>query len=138
MPITRRAFLAMTAASAGSLCSVGCMITNPAPTFAAADDGTLPLPEPLMKPGGQVKVKLRGVDHPVLVWSTAQGLAATTVICTHRGCEVAFNHEAETIDCPCHGSRFHPDGTVLRGPARRPLQAYKATREGDRLRIEPL
>ena len=34
---------------------------------------------------------------------------------------VALNESAKSFDCPCHGSRFHLDGTVLRGPAAAPL-----------------
>jgi len=32
-----------------------------------------------------------------------------------------LNKDAKSFDCPCHGSRFHLDGTVLRGPAAAPL-----------------
>jgi Rieske Fe-S protein len=41
--------------------------------------------------------------------------------CSHLGCSVALNSEAKSFDCPCHGSRFHLDGTVLHGPAQFPL-----------------
>jgi Rieske Fe-S protein len=41
--------------------------------------------------------------------------------CSHLGCSVAFNQAGQSFDCPCHGSRFHVDGTVLRGPAAAPL-----------------
>ena len=41
--------------------------------------------------------------------------------CSHLGCSIALNTKDNTFDCPCHGSRFHLDGTVLRGPAPAPL-----------------
>jgi Rieske Fe-S protein len=41
--------------------------------------------------------------------------------CSHLGCPIGLNKDAKTFDCPCHGSRFHLDGTVLRGPAPVPL-----------------
>lgn len=37
--------------------------------------------------------------------------------CTHVGCIVHWNKFEECWDCPCHGSMFLPDGTVLNGPA---------------------
>ena len=41
--------------------------------------------------------------------------------CSHLGCPIALNATAKTFDCPCHGSRFYLDGTVLHGPAPAPL-----------------
>jgi Rieske Fe-S protein len=44
-------------------------------------------------------------------------LHAVSARCTHLGCLVAWNNAERSWDCPCHGSRFGVDGTVLEGPA---------------------
>ncbi|MER6677205.1 FAD-dependent oxidoreductase [Streptomyces sp. NPDC000983] len=49
-------------------------------------------------------------------------LHAVSATCTHLGCVVAFNRAEKAWECPCHGSRFAPDGEVLQGPAVRPLK----------------
>ena len=47
---------------------------------------------------------------------------ALSPICTHLYCQVSFNAAERSWDCPCHGSRFGTDGTVIQGPAVRDLE----------------
>jgi Rieske Fe-S protein len=52
-----------------------------------------------------------------------EGLSA---VCTHTGC-IVDQVAGGLIECPCHGSRYHLDGTVARGPAPRALTQRPVT-----------
>jgi Rieske Fe-S protein len=47
-----------------------------------------------------------------------------SAVCTHMGCHVEWNDAEESWDCPCHGSRFDHDGSVLDTPAVEELEQY--------------
>lgn len=40
-----------------------------------------------------------------------------SVKCSHLGCELKWNKEEKTWDCPCHGSRFDYKGKIIDNPA---------------------
>jgi len=55
------------------------------------------------------------------------GLRAVEGTCTHMGCVVGFNDAEATWDCPCHGSRFDLDGSIVSGPALKPLTPHQVS-----------
>ena len=68
--------------------------------------------------GGVVRVD----GQRVAAYREADGtVIALSPRCTHMGCTVDWNDADKTWDCPCHGSRYAPDGEVIRGPATNPL-----------------
>jgi cytochrome b6-f complex iron-sulfur subunit len=50
-----------------------------------------------------------------------QGLRAISLVCTHLGCVV--QEDGNGFTCPCHGSMYAADGTLIRGPATQSLGA---------------
>ncbi len=69
-----------------------------------------------LKPGEGAVLALQG--GKVAAYRDPSGaLFVRSAVCTHLGCIVNWNSAERTWDCPCHGSRFRPDGRVLSGPA---------------------
>jgi glycine/D-amino acid oxidase-like deaminating enzyme/nitrite reductase/ring-hydroxylating ferredoxin subunit len=82
-------------------------------TDAAAVDAIAPGSGAIIQRGAS-KVAVYRADDGTLVERSA--------LCTHLGCVVQWNSLERSWDCPCHGSRFAPDGAVLNGPAVAPLK----------------
>jgi Rieske Fe-S protein len=53
--------------------------------------------------------------------------------CTHLGCTVRWDNDAQVLRCPCHGSRFADDGRPVQGPAKRSLTVYPSQLLGTKL-----
>lgn len=49
-------------------------------------------------------------------------LFALDTSCPHLGCHVEWNQATRTWDCPCHGSRYRYDGTLIDGPSNKNLR----------------
>jgi cytochrome b6-f complex iron-sulfur subunit len=70
-------------------------------------------------------------DQQVYIVRTTDGFYAVSSVCTHLGCVTQWKPEANMIACPCHGSKFTPEGRKLEGPAPRPLPHYSIALTAD-------
>ena len=55
--------------------------------------------------------------------------------CTHLGCAYHWEDSKNEFVCPCHNSVFSIDGTVVSGPAPRPLDQYRVKLEGTKILV---
>lgn len=133
----RRRFVELALGAAVCSGGLGCasMVTH----RVAVSDGSVRLdllehPD-LLSAGGSLRVLPDGFDDPVYVLALEDGsYAALSPICTHRGCTVDV--QGSLLVCPCHGSTYDRHGTVLEGPAERPLRRFETrVADGDVLLI---
>lgn len=123
----RRGFLGALAVVASSGSLAGCAsvaVTRLTPTDGRVRVTIADHPR-LSEPGGYLRVQPAGSDTLIyLVTLAGGGFAALSPICTHLGCTVDI--EGSNLVCPCHGSTFDRDGSVLRGPAEASLRRFPA------------
>jgi Rieske Fe-S protein len=136
MEISRRQFFVASAATAAAIMTTTGCVSNPAPTFDAGVDHSIPLPDALSEPGSQVKVMLPHVTEPVLIVRTKIGFSATEGICTQSArTELQFMPDEDRLKCLGCGSRFKLDGSITQGPATKPLKSYVVDLQGSKLKI---
>ena len=63
--------------------------------------------------------------------TNSEVLIAVNATCAHQGCVADWNKDAGMLICPCHGSKFNPDGSIDTGPVETPLDVFEAKIDGD-------
>lgn len=106
--------------------------------FATVGMLRLPKAAVLASPSKKVKVQLPDTladgepfvpaGRSLAVFRQAGQVYAISTVCTHLGCIV--KPSATGFACPCHGSEFHADGAVKKGPAPRPLDWLEVSTAG--------
>jgi Rieske Fe-S protein len=118
---------------AGAL-GVGCTGCSVAPTGTAGDAapaGTVLGPAADV-PVGSGRIY---VEQGVLVTQATEGqFTAFSTVCPHQGCNVD-KVTGESVRCPCHGSTFALDGSVVQGPATSGLASRTVSVEGGQLTL---
>jgi Rieske Fe-S protein len=60
-------------------------------------------------------------------------LSASTLVCTHNGCKPGAPNAEGVMACGCHGAQFAADGSVVKGPAKKPLAGIKLEVKGGKV-----
>lgn len=61
-----------------------------------------------------------------------------SAICTHLKCKLDYQEAESIFVCPCHGSRYELDGTVIKKPSKKDLPDYSddAYEDGEWLKLK--
>jgi menaquinol-cytochrome c reductase iron-sulfur subunit len=101
--------------------------------------GDLPVGQPVSLKISDVQVdayiRERVIRHLWVIRHSDTVVTAYSPSCTHLGCQYSWNPLSGHFECPCHGSVFAPNGTVLGGPAPRPLDTLPTHIENGTLSV---
>jgi nitrite reductase/ring-hydroxylating ferredoxin subunit len=129
---TRRRFLAVVSTgTASALAAAGCSGSNPC---GPESFGDVTLGQPATISVGTLQAV---PGAPALIGRDDAGIYAMTITCTHQCCNVSATGTGSgiTVVCPCHGSRFDRNGSVIQGPAASPLVHYQVDMSQDGLMV---
>ena len=134
--VRRRVFMKMLAAGAaatGTACGgAGGSVSGPL-TPPPAAPRTIRTPLPAV---GETRAEFDGDLSLAVTRLSATSVVAVSRTCTHEGCTVLVpGAPGQALECPCHGLRFTNSGSVLNGPAARPLPSFPARIEGQEVVI---
>ena len=73
-------------------------------------------------PAGQGGVVLLNGRKAGVFKSEDGKIYAVDIRCPHLGCQLEWNPDEKSWDCPCHGSRFDYQGRWLNGPAQKDIR----------------
>ncbi len=77
------------------------------------------------------------VQRTIFLVKTGESeVSALDATCTHLGCLVAWDAQAQVFKCPCHGGVYDRAGTVTEGPPPEPLLKVATRVEGDRVLVQ--
>lgn len=71
-----------------------------------------------------------------LVKTGESEVAAFDATCTHLGCLVAWDPQAQVFKCPCHGGVFDRTGAVVEGPPPESLMKIATRVDGNRVMVQ--
>ncbi|MEG1638786.1 MAG: FAD-dependent oxidoreductase [Erysipelotrichaceae bacterium] len=75
---------------------------------------------PAMNEGKIVEID----GHKYGAYQDETRLYLVDISCPHLGCTLSFESETKLWCCPCHGSSFNVDGSIVKGPANAKLNYY--------------
>jgi cytochrome b6-f complex iron-sulfur subunit len=77
-------------------------------------------------PAGSVLMFKFGVSPALLIHHLDGRWISMTAVCTHLGCTVQYEPQADRIHCACHGGVYDPyTGANVSGPPPHPLKLFK-------------
>jgi cytochrome b6-f complex iron-sulfur subunit len=129
---TRRAFLA--AAGAAGICYTAALaypvyryLASPAEMAMEATAVTqVTLKDAQKLPAGSVLMYKFGSSPAMLIHHADGRWISMTAVCTHLGCTVQYEPQADRVHCACHGGVYDPyTGANVSGPPPKPLKLYK-------------